>query len=116
MAPANDAKDGHCCGMRAGHLDHESTFNLVAGFRAFDEGETRVYGGLGDSAKRQPSGRPLFLMLATNSVAITGRGGFPPDLPCALILGERVIEGGFFIGEAGLLAASRAARMSFAGC
>ena len=47
----------HRCRMGAGHLDHESAFDLVLGLRALDEGQTSVHGSLGNPVEWQPSGR-----------------------------------------------------------
>jgi hypothetical protein len=56
MAPAQSAEDSHSCGMRAGHLDDESTFNFIPWLRALNKGQARVDGGLGDTAEWQPGG------------------------------------------------------------
>jgi hypothetical protein len=56
VAAAEPAEDGHSCGMRAGHLDHESTFNLIPWLCALNEGQAGVHGDLGYSAERQAGG------------------------------------------------------------
>jgi len=57
VSPAKPPKDSHSCGMGAGHLYHESAFDLVSGFRALDARQTGVHGNLGNPTARQPSGR-----------------------------------------------------------
>jgi hypothetical protein len=42
--PGKCCKYGHCRGVSASHLHHESAFNFVLWLRAFDECQTGVYG------------------------------------------------------------------------
>jgi hypothetical protein len=57
MSAGKRAKNGHCCAMRASHLDDEGAFDLTLRLGALDECQAGVHSNFRNPAARQPSGR-----------------------------------------------------------